>query len=116
MLLALGSVAVVQVRDAAAGLEAATEAAAGAAVRAPDAIAALAVARQRFAVVVATYPLQAATIQISLGDFSRTGELVASSSAIADIGWAGLGLPGRVSLHSRAVSRIEPWRTRRVAP
>jgi Flp pilus assembly protein TadG len=116
MVLALGSVAVVQVQDAAAGLEAATTAAAGAAARAPDPIAAALAGQQRFAAVASGYPLQAATIRISAGDFSRTGELVASSSAIVDIGWAAMGLPSRVSLRARAVWRIEAWRTRRSPP
>jgi len=92
MMLALGSVAVVQIQDAAAGLEA---------------------AQQRFAAVASDYPLRAATIRLSAGDFSRAGELVASSSAIVDIGWAAMGLPSRISLRATAVWRIEPWRTRR---
>jgi Flp pilus assembly protein TadG len=116
MVLALGSVAVVQIQTAVAGLEAATEAAAGAAVRAPDPMAAAAAAQQRFAVVASGYPLQAATIRISAGDFNRAGELVATSSAIVDIRWAAMGLPSRVSLRATAVGRIEPWRTRRSPP
>lgn len=116
MVLALGSVAVVQIQDAAAGLEAATEAAASAAVRAPDPIAAAAAAQQRFAAVATSYPLQAATIHISVGDFNRAGELVASSSAIVDIGWVAMGLPSRISLRARATGKIEPWRTRMSPP
>ncbi len=113
MMLALGSVAVVQIQDAAAGLEAATEAAAAAAAGAPDPIEAAAAAQQRFAAVASDYPLRAASIRLSAGDFSRAGELVASSSAIVDIGWAAMGLPSSISLRATAVWRIEPWRTRR---
>ena len=114
--LALGSVAVVQIMEAHAGLEAATVAAADAAVRAPDPITAVKVARQRFMVVVAGYPMRAATLDISVGGFARAGELVAASSALADVGWLAMGLPERVPLHARTVLRIEPWRTRRNPP
>lgn len=113
LVLALGAVAIVQIEDAARGLDASTQAGAAAAARAPDPTTATAAARARFASVAAAYPLEAATIQMSLGDFSRGGEVTAASTAIVAIGWAVVGMPNRVQLRSRATVKLEPWRTHR---
>jgi Flp pilus assembly protein TadG len=113
VLLALGVAGVVQIEDAAAGLDAATHAAAGAAARAPDPAAAGAAAHARFDAVAAGYQLRAASIDISYGTFTRSTEIVATSTAFVDVGWAGLVLPHRFALRSRAVTRIELWRTHR---
>jgi Flp pilus assembly protein TadG len=115
ILMAVGVAAVVQVEDASAGLEAATHAAASAAARAPDPVSADSVAHARFAAVVVAYPLYGATLRVSVGTFSRTAEVTATSEALVDIGWAGLVLPHRFELRSRAVVRLEPWRTHRMA-
>ncbi len=114
LLLAVGVAAVVQVEDAAAGLDAATHAAAGAAARAPDPGTADIIAHARFEAVVGRYPLRGATLRISFGTFSRSTEMVATSTALVDVGWAGFVLPHRIVLRSRAVTRIEPWRTHRM--
>lgn len=116
VLLALGVAAVVQVEDAAAGLDAATSAAASAASRAPDPIAADLAARARFAAVVAAYPLRDAVLHISLGSFSRVSDVIVTADAFVDVAWAGLVLPHRFHLGSRAVMRLEPWRTHRTEP
>lgn len=115
VLLAVGVAAVVQVQDAAAGLDAATHAAAGVAARAPDPLTADLVAHARFVAVVAGYPLRRATLHVSVGTFSRSTDIVATSTAIVDIGWPGLVVPHPVVLRSRAVTRIEAWRTHRTA-
>jgi hypothetical protein len=113
-LLALGVAAVVQVEDASAGLDAATHAAASVAARAPDAVIANSAAHARFAAVVAAYPLRGATIQLSFGSFSRSDEVTVTSEALVDVGWAGLVLPRPMEVQSRAVIRLEPWRTHRM--
>jgi hypothetical protein len=113
--LAVGVAAVVQVEDASAGLAAATHAAAGVAARAPDPVTAESVARTRFAATVVAYPLRAATLHVSFGSFSRAGNVIVTSDALVDIGWAGLVLPQRMEVRSRAVVRLEPWRTHRTA-
>ncbi len=114
MLLALGTAATVQIADARAGLDAATQAAASAAARAPDATSAAAAAQARFASVVSDYPLRAAALRLSVGDFDRAGQVTASSAAFVDVGWAAfLLLPSHVTFQSRVVLRLEPWRTHR---
>lgn len=115
-LLALGVAAVVQVADASAGLDAATQAASSAAARSPDPTTADAAARSRFAAVVVAYPLRGATVEIALGGFSRAGDVTVTSRAYVDVAWAGLVLPHRLEVWSRAVMRVEPWRTRRAPP
>jgi hypothetical protein len=115
-LLALGVAAVVQVEDASAGLDAATHAAAGTAARAPDPITANAAARSRFAAVVVAYPLRGATVEIALGGFSRAQDVTVTSHAYVDVAWAGLVLPHRIEVWSRAVMQVEPWRTHRAPP
>ncbi|HEV3102077.1 MAG TPA: hypothetical protein VG426_07025 [Candidatus Dormibacteraeota bacterium] len=115
ILLALGVTAVVEVQDAVLGLDAATHAAASAAARAPDSAAADAAARTRFAAVAAGYPIHGAALNVSFGAFSRGTEVTATSVAFVDVGWAGLILPHRVDLHSRAVIHVELWRSHRAA-
>ena len=112
LLLALGTVASVQVASARAGLDAATQAAAEAASRAPSAQAAMAAADARFRGVVAEYPLRSATLVVSVGDFDRGGSVLASSSASIDVAWAALLLvSSQVTLHSQVRLRLEPWRS-----
>ncbi len=115
MILAVGVAAVVQVEDAAAGLDAATHAAASAASRAPDSATATAVAHARFAAVVAGYPLRGATLGIDLSGFQRDGRLIVTSAAFVDVAWAGLVLPHRFEVEARALMTIEPWRSHRTA-
>ena len=112
LLLALGTVASVQVASAQAGLEAATQTAAEAAARAPSAQAAMADADARFRGVVADYPLRSATLVVSVGDFGRSGSVLASSSASIDVAWAALLLlSSEVKLHSQVQVQLEPWRS-----
>lgn len=116
ILLAVGLAAVVQVEDASAGLDAATHAAASVAARAPDSMTANSAAHARFTAVVLAYPLRGATLQVSFGSFSRGDDVTVASEAWVDVGWAGLVLPHQLEVRSRAVVRLEPWRTHRSAP
>jgi len=112
VLLALGTVASVQVASARAGLDAATRAAAEVAARAPNADNAIAAANDRFQRVVADYPLRSATLVLSVGDFNRNGSVTASSSASIDISWAAfLLLPSRVTLRAQVRLPLESWRS-----
>jgi Flp pilus assembly protein TadG len=111
--LAIGTAAVVQVEDAAAGLNAATQAAATAAARAPDPVAAKAAARSTFDAAVASYPLSGTTFQISVGGFGRSADVTVTSRGFIDVGWAALVVPHRLGVHSRAVMTLERWRTHR---
>jgi hypothetical protein len=65
--------------------------------------------------VVAGYPLRGATLQMSVGTFSRSTDIVATSTAVVDVGWSGLVLPYPLVLRSRAATRLESWRTHRTA-
>lgn len=115
ILLALGAAATAQIAGARAGLDAATQAAAGAAARAPDATSAARAAQARFASAVSDYPLRGAALRLSVGEFQRAGQVIASSSAFVDVGWAALLLlPSHVTLQSQVVLHLEPWRTHRV--
>ena len=117
LLLTLGTAATVQIADARAGLDAATQAAAGAAARAQDSTSAAAAAQTRFASVVSDYPLRAAALRLSLGDFNRAGKVTASSAAYVDVGWAAMLLfPSHVVLESHVIVELEPWRTHRSTP
>jgi len=98
VLLTLGTAAAVQVIDASAGLEAATQAAAAEASRAPD-----------------DYPLRSPHLSITVGQFSRTDEVSATASGGVDISWAGMVFPQRLTLNSRAVIPLESWRSHRPA-
>jgi Flp pilus assembly protein TadG len=114
IVLALGTVASVQVAGARAGLEAATQAAGAAAARAPDPATAVSSARERFSAAVSDYPLRSATLNISIGGFERGGQVTATSSALVDVGWGPfLLLPAQLTLRSQVVVRLEPWRTHR---
>jgi Flp pilus assembly protein TadG len=111
-LLALGAVALVQVTDAKAGLEGATQAAAAAAARAPDADAARVAGEAQFRSVIDAYPLAGARLKLSLGSFERGTTLTAESAGAVEVGWAGiLGLPQRIALSATAKTRIDSWRT-----
>lgn len=117
VLLALGTVATVQVADARAGLEAATQAAASAAARAPDPATAVAAAQEGFSSVVVGYPLRSTELSVSVGSFERAGHVTASSSAVVDLGWAAfLLLPSHMTLRSQVVLPLELWRTHRTSP
>jgi Flp pilus assembly protein TadG len=112
LLLTLGAVATVQIVDAQAGLEAATQAAAAAAARAPDPASAEAAAHARFGAMVASYPLRAADLRITFGIFSRSDQVLATSSCIVDVSWPSMVFPKRLSLEARAAVPLEAWRTR----
>jgi Flp pilus assembly protein TadG len=116
MLLALGGAAVVQIADAKTGLEAATQAAVAAASRAPNPASAQAAAQERFASMVASYPLRSASLMVSFGGFERSAQVNAISQGSVDVGWAFL-LPIRtpVVLEARATARLESWRSRRAS-
>ena len=116
MLFTLGTVASVQVIDARAGLEAATQAAAAEAARAPDPASAEIAARYRFDLMVASYPLSSARVSLSLGSFSRTDEVVASATGTVDLSWATLIFPRPLTLGSRATVPLESWRSHRPSP
>jgi len=111
ILLTLATVAVVQMHDAASGLEAAIQAAASAASRAPDAASAIAIGEVRFASVVKLYPLRSPSVIVTVGDFSRAGEIVVEASALVDIAWAG-GVSRGTHLRSKVIVTAERWRSR----
>jgi hypothetical protein len=113
MLLTVGAVAGVQVIDARAGLDAATMAAAAAAARAPDPASAQSVAQTRFLAIVAAYPLRSPRLAVVSGEFSRSGEAIATATGVVDISWASLVFPARLTLASHATVPLEPWRTHR---
>jgi hypothetical protein len=102
-----------QVIDARAGLDAATKAAAAAAARAPDPISAESAARARFQSMVAGYPLSSAHLTVTVGKFSRTDEVLATSSAHVDVSWAAFVISRTLMLESRCTVPIEPWRSHR---
>ena len=113
LLLSLGAVAGVEVASARAGLDAATQSAAEAAARAANAQAATAAAQERFQAIVGNYPVQSATLVVSVGNFERGGKVTASSSASIDIAWAALlMLPSHVTLRSDVSLPLESWRSR----
>jgi Flp pilus assembly protein TadG len=112
ILLSLGTVVGIQVDSARAGLDAATRAAAEVAARAPNPETAIAAGHDSFADVIADYPLGSATLELSVGDFSRSASVTASSSASVDIAWAAfLVLPGRLTLRSQVRLPLEAWRS-----
>ena len=111
ILLTLATVAIVRVDDAAAGLEAATQAAASVAARASDSSNAVQDAERRFAAVVKLYPLRSPAVIVTVGDFLRSGEVSVASSAFVDLGWAA-GLSRDVRLESRVVLHLDRWRSR----
>ena len=112
ILLALGTVVSIQIASARAGLDAATQAAAEVAARAPNAETALATGHERFTEVVTGYPMRSATLVLSVGDFSRTASVMALSSASIDIAWAAfLVLPARLTIRSQVRLALEPWRS-----
>jgi Flp pilus assembly protein TadG len=114
ILLALGTVAGVEVAAARAGLDAATQAAADAAARAPDATSAVEAAHERFWTMIAGYPVEETSFSVSVGDFGRAGRVTASSSVRVDLAWAALLLlPSHMTLKSVIVVPLEPWRTHR---
>jgi hypothetical protein len=116
MLLTLGTVASVQVLDARAGLEAATQAAAAEAARAPGPASAELAARVRFDSIVAGYPLSSPRISLSFGNFSRTDEVVASATGTVDLSWARLITPRPLTLEFTAMVPLESWRSHRSSP
>jgi len=106
LVLALGTVTVVQVVEAESGLQAATSAALSAAVRAPDPDKAIAAARSSFASVIAGYPLSSPSISIALGAFARGSLLTADATATVEAAGA------HVALHVHGALRVERWRSR----
>jgi Flp pilus assembly protein TadG len=116
MMLTLGAVACVQVVDAQAGLEAATQAAAAEAARAADPASAERAAVARFESMVASYPLSSARLSITFGRFNRTDEAIATASGAVDISWAALVMPRGLTLSARATVPLESWRSHRLLP
>ena len=106
LVLALGAVTAVQVLEADSGLRAATSAALNAAVRAPDADAAVAAGRSSFAAVIAGYPVRSAAITIMVGVFARGSLLTADATATVDTAGVHIAL----SVHDG--QRVERWRSR----
>ena len=104
--LALGAVMAVQMLEAESGLQAATSAALSAAVREPDANAAIAAARSSFASVIAGYPLRSTSISIAAGTFARGSLLTADASATVDVAGA------HIAVHVHDALRVERWRSR----
>lgn len=113
LLLALGAIATVQVFDARSGLEAATQAAAAEAARAPDPASAQTEAQARFASMIAAYPVGSAHLVLSFGGFARGDEVRATGSGTVDISWAALVFPRSLTLESGCVVPVEPWRSHR---
>lgn len=113
LLLTLGAVATVQIVDARAGLEAATQAAAAQAARAPSPALATSQAQARFASMIAGYPLRSAHLTITLGQFNRTDEVIATASGGVDVAWAALVFPRVAILQCRATVPLEQWRSHR---
>ena len=111
ILLTLAAVAIVQIDDAASGLESATQAAASVAVRAHDATTAVAAAERRFTSVVKLYPLRSPAVVVTVGDFSRAGKVVVESTAFVDLAWAA-GLTRGTRLRSKVVLQVDRWRSR----
>jgi Flp pilus assembly protein TadG len=106
LVLALGTVAAVQVLEAESGLQAATGAALGAAVRAPDAASAIAAARSSFVSVIATYPLRSPSIAVAVGTFARGSLVSVDATAMVDASGA------HIALHVHSALRVERWRSR----
>lgn len=106
LVLALGAVTAVQVLEAESGLQTATGAALDAAVRAPDANTAIAVARSSFASVIAGYPLRSPSISIAVGAFARGSLLSADATATVDSSGA------HIALRVHSALRVESWRSR----
>jgi hypothetical protein len=113
LLLTLGAVATTQIVDARAGLEAATQAAAAQAARAPDAALAASEAQARFASMIADYPLSSAHLTIMLGQFNRRDEVIATASGSVDVAWAALFFPRVMTLQCRTAVPLEQWRSHR---
>jgi Flp pilus assembly protein TadG len=116
LVLALGTVATVEIVDARAGLQAATQAAAAEAAGAPDPISAGRDAQARFATVIAGYPIRSALLRVTFGRFSRADEVVADSSGRVDLLWPVVDPTGLATLESRVVVPLEPWRSRTPRP
>ena len=113
LLLTLGAAAGVQLLDARAGLEAATQAAATEASRAADLASAESLGHARFATVAAGYPLRSAHLTLSVGKFSRTDVVVAVATGTVDISWAALVFPRQLTLEAHAAVPLESWRSHR---
>lgn len=116
MLLALGTVNTVEIVQARAGLEAATQAAAAEAASAPDAATAERTAQARFAAVIAGYPLRSAVLRITVAGFARTDDVAANSSAEVDLIGPAAGARGALTLRSSTSIPLEPWRTHTTKP
>lgn len=116
LLLVLGTVATVEVVDARAGLEAATQAAAAEAASAPDPRSAERDAQARFAAVIAGYPLRSAVLRVTFGSFNRTDQVTAVSSGRVDLFWPAVGAASGLSLESRVAIPLEAWRTHAQRP
>jgi hypothetical protein len=73
----------------------------------------VAAGRQRFAAVIAGYPVEGASVETDAGGFGRGAEVRVTGRGTADLSFALLpGGAARVSLTSRATAEVEPWRSR----
>ena len=106
LVLALGAVTTVQVIEGETGLQAATSAALSAAVRAPDAVTAVAVAQSTFTSVISGYPVRSPRFTVMAGGFARGSLVTADSTAMVDVA------AGVIALHAHSAVRVEPWRSR----
>lgn len=112
MILALGTVAIVQIEDAQSGLDAATLAAGATAARAQDESTALSAAQARFTAVLTAYPVRSATLTVTTPAFGRGSVMTASAAGYVDLGWAALpGLPRQLWLRSSVAEPMEMWRS-----
>ncbi len=116
MMLALGTVAMVEIVDARAGLEAATQAAAAEAASAPDPVSAQRAARERFASVIADYPVHSAVLQLTFGGFNRTDVVSALSSGQVEVFWPAPSVGRALNLESKVTIPLEPWRSHAKQP
>ena len=111
ILLALGSVAIVRIVDARAGLEAATQAAAAEAARAPDPVTAERAAQARFAAMITSYPVESPALHVTFSSFTRTDEVEATSSGRVQVSWSAPGVFGGLTIASSIAIPLEPWRS-----
>lgn len=115
VLLAFGSIQVIQVVEAQVGLDTATRAAAAEAASAPNSAVAQKDAEQRFDSLIAGYPIHSTELRIAAGGFNRTDSVTVTSSGRVDAVWAAGDLAAGIVLRSSSVLPLEPWRTHSAA-
>jgi TadE-like protein len=116
LMLALGSAALLRLVDAKSGLDGATAAAVADAARQSTAAEASLCAQQRFAGIVALYPLHSAQLTLS-GSFARGSFYAGTGRASVDLSFAPLWfLPRTVTVQAQAQALVEPYRSRAQQP